>query len=366
MGIRSINNSSAAFRDRFFRTGLDAVNPYSVPPPEAQGGNNTYNYTYNSVSYRIHKFTGSGTWTLLNGNLDVDILVLGGGGSGGGGNNSNHGAGGGAGGILWRPLKTLTPGSYTVTVGGVATWSNSGTEGTKGNNSVFTGNGYTLTGNGGGGGSGTGNSTQNDANMAGGSGGGAGRDAGNRAGGVSNQNNNEDGSATAYGTNGGVATGTGCTSAGGGGGAGDAGDNGCYDCQSSRSGTCSNGGDGIQTLAGMNTAETKQFFWECRAGTDGTGTTGGTACTSLGSIPSNIYLAGGGAGAYEHSNVGQMADGGKGGGGRGGSRYGPIAGTHAIANTGSGGGAGQKYASGGDGGNGAAGLVLIRYNTNQL
>ena len=127
MGIRSINNSSAAFRDRFFRTGLDAVNPYSVPPPEAQGGNNTYNYTYNSVSYRIHKFTGSGTWTLLNGNLDVDILVLGGGGSGGGGNNSNHGAGGGAGGILWRPLKTLTPGSYTVTVGGVATWSNSGT-----------------------------------------------------------------------------------------------------------------------------------------------------------------------------------------------------------------------------------------------
>ena len=361
MGIRSVNNPTASFRDRFVKTGFDAANPYSPPKGEASGGNNTYTYTYNSVSYKIHKFTADGTFTIVNAPMICDILVLGGGGSGGGGNNSNHGAGGGAGGILWRPTKSLTVGSYSITVGAVASWSNSGTEGTKGNNSVFTGNSYTLTGNGGGGGSGTGNNNQNDANMAGGCGGGAGRDSGTRAGGVSNQNNSEDGGATAYGANGGIATGTGCTSAGGGGGTGDNGDNGCYDCQTARGGTCSQGGDGIQTLAGMSTAETKQFFWECRAGTNGSGTTGGDLCTSLGSIPSNIYLGGGGGGAYEHSNVGMMADGGKGGGGRGGSRYGPVNGTHALANTGGGGGAGQKYASGGDGGNGAAGLVLVRY-----
>ena len=360
MGIRSVNNPDASFRDRFVKTGVDAVSPYTAPAAEASGGN-TYTYTYSSVDYKIHKFTADGTFTIANAQMICDIFVVGGGGAGGGGNNSNHGAGGGAGGVLWRPTKTLGIGSYNITVGAVASWTNSTSEGTKGNNSVFTGNSYTLTGNGGGGGSGQGNTTQSDANMAGGSGGGAGRDSGTRAGGVANQNNSEDAGATAYGNNGGIANGTGCTSAGGGGGAGQAGHTGCYDCQTARAGTCSNGGHGLKQLAGMSEDETKNFFWACRAGTDATGTTGGTPCTSLGSIPSSIYIAGGGAGAYEHSNVGQMADGGSGGGGRGGSRYGPIAGTHASANTGGGGGAGQKYASGGDGGNGGSGLVLVRY-----
>ena len=55
MGIRSVNNPDASFRDRFVKTGVDAVSPYTAPAAEASGGN-TYTYTYSSVDYKIHKF----------------------------------------------------------------------------------------------------------------------------------------------------------------------------------------------------------------------------------------------------------------------------------------------------------------------
>ena len=322
-------------------------------------------YTYNSVNYKLHTFKSNGTF-VLGGDGAVDIFVLGGGGSGGGGNSSNHGAGGGSGGLLWRPSKSLTTGNYTVTVGNGATWIDSQKAGVTGNNSIFTGSGYTLTGNGGGGGSGTSGSTP--ASATGGSGGGAGRDAGSNSAGASNQSNSQDGSAYAYGNAGGIAGGTSCTSAGGGGGTGQAGHNGGYDCESARdiSGEQSEGGDGVSSIHGMDTTAFSHFLWSAQVGTDDTdgGGTTGALLSTLSSRPSIVRIGGGGGGAYETASASQLAYGGKGGGGRGGSRY-PNGGgqnaQNAYANTGSGGGAGQRYNSGGYGGHGGSGVVIVRY-----
>ena len=331
----------------------------------ATGGNSATYTSGNGVSYKIHWWTSSGSFTVAGANIDCDIFVLGGGGSGGGGSGSNYGSGGGAGGILWRPGKTLAPATYTCSIGNGGSWPSGSTTGNKGGDTTFTGNGYTITGNGGGAGSGWANTTQ-PAACTGGCGGGAGRDAGNQAAGASNQNNSQDASAYAYGYAGGIATGTGCTSAGGGGGTAQVGQNGCYDCNTNRGGTCSQGGDGISTLSGVNSTEFSHMMWNAgKQGTNNSRTNGlGNPVANLSSRPATILIAGGGGGAYEHSSVSEMPYGGKGGGGRGGSRYpngGGIAGTHAISNTGSGGGAGQKYNGGGDGGNGASGLIIVRY-----
>ncbi len=63
-------------------------------------------------------FTSSGTYTVPAGwNALVSIEVWGAGGSGGGGNNGNGSRYGGGGGGYARLIVTLTPGTYTVTVG---------------------------------------------------------------------------------------------------------------------------------------------------------------------------------------------------------------------------------------------------------
>ena len=206
-----------------------------VSRAQASGGTLT---TY--TGFKVHTFKASGTFTISGGSLLVDILVLGSGGSGGGGSSSNYGSGAGAGGMLWRPAKLLGAGDYTIAIGNGGSWNASSTTGNKGTDCSFSGGGYTLTGNAGGAGAGTSNSTQPTA-LTGGCGGGTGRDGGTQAAGASNQTNGQDSAAYAYGFAGGLATGTGCTSAGGGGGTGQIGQPGGFDCQTARSGTQSEG-----------------------------------------------------------------------------------------------------------------------------
>jgi hypothetical protein len=76
--------------------------------PTVTGGTLTSDATY---YYRT--FTGSGTLTVSNANLAISYLVVGGGGSG------NYLPGGGAGGYI-ATTGTLSPASYTATVGGAA------------------------------------------------------------------------------------------------------------------------------------------------------------------------------------------------------------------------------------------------------
>jgi hypothetical protein len=126
--------------------------------------------TLNGIRYRVHRFNTVGANSLTvssigsGANTLVDILVVAGGGGGGTiGNQGNRGAGGGAGGLIHIKNFPLAVGTYTATVG------NGGGPSVNGQNSVFTGNGRTLTAIGGG----KGGDSDGTANAsAGGSGGG--------------------------------------------------------------------------------------------------------------------------------------------------------------------------------------------------
>jgi hypothetical protein len=174
--------------------------PAAPAPAGATGGTIT-----NITGYKVHTFTSSGNFVISGGSLTVEYLSVAGGGGGSAG-------GGGAGGLLANTTPvTLTPGTYTITVGSGGTGSTNSTgQGANGTNSSIIGTGISVTSIGGGGG---GASTPTDG-YSGGSGGGGGHD---------------DGSATAaggLGTSGqgyAGASATGKTSnsaAGGGGGAG--------------------------------------------------------------------------------------------------------------------------------------------------
>lgn len=87
--------------------------------------------TISGTTYKIHKFTTSGTFQILSGKSNVEYLVIAGGGSGGGPNTNfgGSGGGGGAGGLLQGSVSNVTPASYSVTVGdgGSSVPSNGGT-----------------------------------------------------------------------------------------------------------------------------------------------------------------------------------------------------------------------------------------------
>ena len=131
----------------------------------ATGGTET-----TSGNYKIHTFTTSGTFHVSFGSQLVDYLIVAGG--GGAGSDQDIGGGGGAGGLL-SANTTVTPQTYTITVGagGAAgtgadnSGNGTGTNGTQGGNSVALG----LTAIGGGYGG-----TRNASGGSGGSGGGAG------------------------------------------------------------------------------------------------------------------------------------------------------------------------------------------------
>ena len=266
-----------------------------LSPIQATGG------TITEVGgYRIHTFTGSGTFTVTSGSGDVEYLIVSGGGGGGGIGGSNGGAGGGgAGGVLTGSVSVST-GGYTVTVGSGGTAESSGTKGGSGGSSSFAG----VTASGGGGGASSG--AADNAGVSGGSGGG-GRVTGTGGSGTAGQ-----------GYAGGNGTGSSSQGAGGGGGAGQMGANG--------SGTSGGkGGDGL------------------------TSTISGSSVT---------YGGGGGGGAY---GTGTGGAGGAGGGGSAPSSRG--AGGAGSANTGGGGGGATGSGSGSayNGGAGGSGIVIIRY-----
>jgi hypothetical protein len=270
-----------------------------------------------SGNFKIHTFTGPGTFSLSkavspSANGVVDYLVIAGGGSG-----ANFGGGGGAGGYreshsdpvsgpyVASPLATptgipVTFGNYPITVGAGGT-----APLTPGGNSIFS----TIT-SAGGGTSVVGPATPGD----GGSGGGRDRDAPTGA----LSNGNVPPVSPPQGNPGGASGGVPWSGAGGGGGAGGSGNN----------------GSGNGNPPGES------------GGPGGPGVT-----TSIDASP--VTRGGGGGGAVY--KVGAATTGGPGGGGAGGtSAVGATAGT---ANTGGGGGSDMIA----DGANGGSGIVIIRY-----
>ena len=333
-----------------------------VEPDKFTGGCVLTEYSYNSVDYQVFTYRSDGEFIIGSARI-ADIFVLGGGGSGGGGNNSNGSGGAGSGGLLWRPAKSLVAGTYTVTVGAGGIYSGSQQNGNPGEDSIFTGNGYTLTGDGGGGGK------QSNGLANGGSGGGTRRDGNHTAPGYSTQTNNEDSSAYAYGNSGGGSAQGGCFSAGGGGGTGQSGIAGGHDCNSGRSHPQSEGGKGVSSINSLDETAFSHFLWSAQVGTDDTEVSGaqtdtntaGLLLSGLSSRPSKVYIGAGGGGAYETGSTSNLPYGGMGGGGRGGSRYGgSLPTTDGLVNTGSGGGGGVTYNASASGGNGGSGVVIVR------
>jgi hypothetical protein len=79
---------------------------------QATGGS-VSTYTDGGITYRVHIFTSSGTFTVVTGIKTVNYLIVAGGGSGG----VDSGGGGGAGGLITNSI-TASPNSYTIIVGG--------------------------------------------------------------------------------------------------------------------------------------------------------------------------------------------------------------------------------------------------------
>jgi hypothetical protein len=290
-------------------------------------------------NYKIHTFTGPGTFTVTNagnpvGSTTVDYLVVAGGAGGGGAYapaNQSTGSGGGAGGFresvpspaAWTASPLANPGgalpvtatAYPITVGAGGgggainspTCSNSGGAG---NPSVFS----TITSTGGGGGG-----RVKAAGNPGGSGGGAGGETAPspQPGGTGNTPP----TSPSQGSNGGSS--------------------------SSGSPSYGSGGGGGATAAGQTGNPSPP-----------TGAGGAGATTSISGSPT-AYAGGGGGGNY--TCTGPQPQGGIGGGGKGSQRTVPAnANTAGTANSGGGGGGGANCTPGA-GAAGGSGIVVIRY-----
>jgi hypothetical protein len=309
-------NSTTGVISGTYSGSVDGSTSYTLRATDA-GGNfidRTFTLAFTAITggtlssdatYYYRTFTGNGTLANVLG-LTVDVLQI----AGGGGGGYGWGGGGGAGGVIHYAGTTLATANCAVTIGaGGVTVNGDATNKWPGSNSTFTG---LVNAFGGGGGAG-----QNV--VAGGSGG---------SGGGSSTN----GGTASSGTTGGTATqvsGTGYTGYGNAGGStagnasgkGGAGGGGAGAAGSFASGA----GSGTNAFSSWLSAITPQM----------TGVTGWAAATSTG------YIAGGG-GAHSSSPV---TTGGAGGGG--------AYGTNGPANAGGGGGS--------DFGNGASGIVIVRY-----
>jgi len=308
--------------------------------------------------YKIHTFTGPGTFTVTNLGTPtntVDYLVVAG--AGGGGPGCGAGAGGGAGGMRASattytnagpssprtsgvPGLTVTATSYPITVGsgGPAGSGFPGVTASNGNPSVFS----TITSTGGGKG-GSGEGTIGRSGNPGGSGGGASRGAPNTAG-----TGNTPPVSPPQGSNGGT-----------------------------DSTNLAGGGGGGALAVGSNTSPAPTPS----SGYGGNGGVGGGFPNAFGTSGQSsggyYYFSGGGGGgsflcATDSLQPTAFAQGGLGGGGKGALSPAPSAvnvqtGSAGTANTGGGGGGGgEGPASGvpnadGSGGNGGSGIVVIRY-----
>jgi hypothetical protein len=276
--------------------------PVSGASINATGGIISY-----SSGYKIHTFTGNGTFS-VSGSGVVEYLIVAGGGSGGSGEANPAGdspGGGGAGGILYGNI-SLTPQTYVVTVGaGGGAVTGTSQNGINGSNSSALG----LTAIGGGFG---GREEGPGGNGGSGGGGGGSCTSGRKSGGAGT---------TGQGNRGGTGGDAGCSrrAGAGGGGAGMPGED-------ERGNLGGNGGIGI--------------FYSISGKSE--------------------YYAGGGGGGNSANVAGLPGQGGLGGGGNGGtSPSGP--GTNGVANTGGGGGATGSGTSL-QNGLGGSGIVIIRYS----
>ena len=300
-----------------------SVNPFII----ATGGTITC-----CGNYKIHTFTGPGTFTVSNagtpaGSDSVDYLVVAGGGAGGSNGSPNiYGSGGGgaggfreskATGAPWTASPLASPTSlpvtaqgYPITVGAGGASQATPAFGPPGNTSVFS----SITSAGGGGGGSQALSPSPNVGQPGGSGGGGGSSSG--PGGTGNTPP----TSPPQGTNGG----------------------------NGAPGSGASGGGGA-TVAAANAPS-------CNGSPGGAGAT-----TSISSTPT-AYAGGGGGGAYG----GAGGSGGTGGGGNGGTS-GPLPGaqgTPGTINTGGGGGGNNQHPSPypiTGGGAGGSGIVIIRY-----
>ena len=273
-----------------------------------------------SGTFKIHTFTDSGSFVVSSGfTRSAEYLVV----AGGGGGGADMGGGGGAGGLL-TGTTTISPQTYTITIGSGgagAPAGPSGPKGSSGQDSVALG--VTATG-GGGGGSGYGSGNANALN--GGSGGGGAASNGSGGSGTAGQ-----------GTSGGTHNGN--YYSGGGGGASQAG---------------RNGNEGSHGGAGTtNSINGTSYVWAGGGGGGGYSTDGGDGGSGGG---------GGGAVNTAPGGTGGINNGAAGGGGS------PVSqcntpGGNAGENTGSGGGGGSHFISNNYGGNGAKGIVIIKYDT---
>ena len=311
----------------------DISNPFLI----ATGGTIT-----TSGNFKIHTFTGPGTFTVCkvsdtSEDNVVSYVVVGGGASGGhSANNEKGGGGAGAGGFRENkgpsdcysasPLEgsaniTVTAQAYPITVG--AGGSPDPASANPGNNSTFS----TITSAGGGyGGFGTGGSGGATHNGAGGGSGG-----GSTKGGSAGSGNSPPVSPP-QGNNGGTAAEPAGESGAGGGGAGAVGNN----VPSTNSGGGADGGNGVTTsITGSAVAY---------AGGGGGGTNG----SPFSNTPEADALGGAG---------------GSGGGGTGGRSVTDAGKTAGTANTGGGGGGTGGFSSDAEhaGGAGGSGIVIIRY-----
>ena len=308
-----------------------------VPFVAATGGTIT-----TSGNYKIHTFTGPGTFCVTNAGQPgacasntVDYLVIAGGGGGGSGGSDTGssgmaGAGGGAGGYRESPgsasgCYTVSPRGaspavalpvsvqgYPIVVGAGGTTVAPGVTSVNGSDSSFS----TITSTGGGGGGSRHPSSSIQDGKDGGSGGG-------ETGGATIGSGNTPPVSPAQGTDGGSSQGP--NHAGGGGG-----------------GSIGTGSNATPGTGG------------------GVGGVGGTGATSsINATPTARAGGGGGGGGGDapsgHDNAGGPASAGGGAGGKVG-----VVGTAGTANTGGGGGAGGAN-PGKNGAAGGSGLVIIRY-----
>lgn len=286
----------------------------------ASGGDDIYTTTVGGVTYRVHRFTSTGSSTFrvssAPAGAQVEYLVVGGGGGGGG----TIAGGGGGGGFVTGSATLAAGNNYSVTVGsggaGALGWNNSPAQGGSGGNSVISGSGLaTITANGGGGGGSYGGGVDTRPALSGGSGGGGGSCSSvaaiTGAAGIAGQ---------------GFAGGNGiqnCNNAGGGGGAGGA------------------GGNAVGTVSGA----------------------GGAGKSS--SITGTAVLYGGGGGGGVRNGSGSVGAAGSGGGGVGNALDNAVAASNVDGTNGLGGGGGGCGHNGGSanrcGGNGGSGVVIVRY-----
>ena len=278
-----------------------------------------------SGDYKIHTFTGPGTFTVCSvgnpaGSTTVDYLVVAGGGGGGGSSaapSDSEGGGGGAGGYReskatgapWTASPLASPTSlpvsataYPITVGAGGAGANTNpARGVSGSDSVFS----TITSTGGGGGGSRNNTCVSARAAPGGSGGGSGQ-----ADDVPSQSffgtGNTPPVAPSQGNPGGKAafpSSPGSTGGGGGGGAGGTGGD-------STPGPSVGGAGGAGTTSSINATPTARA-----GGGGGAGTTGGAATSGGGN--GNTTTTAGGAGTVNTGGGGGGS--GPGGGGTGGS-----------------------------------------------